>query len=151
LVAKLVNTKAPLSHRVPEGDRAAIFEEARQALIDKVEKDRFAVRPPRKRKAPAKAKSAKTTRHIPNTIKREVYERNAGQCNHVARNGHRCEAQSRLELHHVKPWGMGGVHSAANIALVCRAHNRLAAEADYGAEFMRGRIRQRELSSTPAR
>ena len=143
LVAKLEKAKALLSHRVPDGDMATVIEEALEALIDKVEKDRFAVRPSRKRKAPGKAKGVKPTRHIPNAIKREVYERDGGQCTFVARDGHRCGAQSRLELHHVKPWGKGGVHSARNIALVCRTHNRLAADADYGVGFMKGRVRER--------
>jgi len=100
-------------------------------------------RPTRKRKPTAKAKSAKQTRHIPNAIKREVYDRDGGQCTFFVPNGHRCEAQSRLELHHLKPWGMGGVHSAANIALGCRTHNRLAADADCGAPFMRDRVQER--------
>jgi hypothetical protein len=44
LVAKLEKATVLLSHRVPDGNVAAIFEEALAALIDKVQKDPFAVR-----------------------------------------------------------------------------------------------------------
>ena len=44
------------------------------------------------------ARSAKQTRHIPNAIKREFYERDPGQCTVVAPDG-----QSWLERYDVKP------------------------------------------------
>ena len=46
----------------------------------------------------------------------------------------------RLELHHLEAFAKGGEHSERNLVLRCRAHNSLAAEADFGQDFM-GRAR----------
>jgi hypothetical protein len=37
-----------------------------------------------------------------------------------------------LELHHLEPFAKGGAHATSNLALRCAAHNRLAAERDFG-------------------
>jgi hypothetical protein len=41
-----------------------------------------------------------------------------------------------LEFHHVKPFAAGGEHTASNLTLRCAAHNALAAEEDFGREFV---------------
>ena len=87
-------------------------------------------------------------RHIPNAINREVYERDDGRCTYTGTEDHRCAEQFRLEFHHLKAWGKGGGHSAQNIALVCPTHNRLAADNDFGREYMSARIRARQLTVT---
>ena len=52
----------------------------------------------------------------------------------------RCDARSLLEFHHVVPFARAGEHTADNIVLLCRAHNALRAERDYGRELMLARI-----------
>ena len=44
-----------------------------------------------------------------------------------------------LEYHHQHAWALGGETTLENLTLRCRAHNALAAEADFGREFVRGR------------
>src|SRR5256714_3140879 len=63
-----------LRHRVPNGDVAAIFEKALDLLLEKVKKERFATgRKPRQTSIPSA--NASPSRHIPDAIKRAVFER----------------------------------------------------------------------------
>jgi hypothetical protein len=48
-----------------------------------------------------------------------------------------------LELHHLQPFAKGGLHQASNLALRCAAHNRLAAEQDFGQELISARVDRR--------
>jgi hypothetical protein len=41
-----------------------------------------------------------------------------------------------LEYHHHYPFGMGGSHEIGEIRLMCRSHNLLMAEQDYGPQAM---------------
>jgi hypothetical protein len=47
-----------------------------------------------------------------------------------------CRETSGLELHHEEAHAFGGPPNLSNISLRCRAHNALAAEQDFGREFM---------------
>lgn len=60
------------------------------------------------------------------------YERDEGRCSFVDDRGERCCETRYLELHHLHPFAQGGAHCATNLALRCAAHNRLAAETDFG-------------------
>ncbi|HEU5073177.1 MAG TPA: hypothetical protein VFU02_03375, partial [Polyangiaceae bacterium] len=51
----------------------------------------------------------------------------------------RCTESRFLELHHVLAHARGGRETAMNLTMYCRAHNTLAAEQDFGREFMRKR------------
>jgi len=76
-------------------------------------------------------------RHIPADVKREVWERDGGQCTYVSDSGRRCEERGLLEFDHMDPVALGGEASIERIRLRCRAHNQLEAELVFGAEFMR--------------
>jgi hypothetical protein len=76
-------------------------------------------------------------------VRRQVWQQHEGQCCFVAADGQRCEARSWLEFHHVVAFARGGPSSDAdNIVLMCRAHNALEAERDFGRTFMQRRIEQ---------
>ena len=45
-------------------------------------------------------------------------------------------ARSRLEYHHEDPYARGGGRGVDNIRLLCRTHNQLMAERDFGKEWM---------------
>ena len=55
---------------------------------------------------------------------RAVWKRDGSRCAFVAGDGRRCEETRYLELHHVRPWAVGGAPIVDNIALLCRAHNQ---------------------------
>lgn len=75
-------------------------------------------------------------RHIPARIRRRVFERDAARCTFEDESGQRCREVERLELHHLKPFARDGQHHADNLTLRCQSHNALAAEQDFGREFI---------------
>jgi 5-methylcytosine-specific restriction endonuclease McrA len=75
-------------------------------------------------------------RHVPAAVRRAVFERDAGRCTYTDRSRRRCAETQRLELHHLKAFARGGEHTKENLTLRCHAHNALAAEEDFGKEFV---------------
>lgn len=60
--------------------------------------------------------SSDLTRHIPDAVRREVWQRDQGQCV-------RCRATDYLEYDHVIPHSKGGANTVGNIQLLCRRCN----------------------------
>jgi hypothetical protein len=70
-------------------------------------------------------------------VRRVVWERDAARCTYFDPiTGQRWRETHRLELHHETAYARGGAHRACNLSLRCAAHNTLAAEADFGREFI---------------
>lgn len=65
-----------------------------------------------------------------------MYARDGGRCAFRDSLGLRCTRRNDLEFHHRRPFALGGDHSPANLTLMCRAHNTLMAEQDYGQNVM---------------
>jgi hypothetical protein len=121
-----------MRHSVPNGDLSTIFNRALIALLEGLEKRRAAVtKRPRAGRAQANG-----SRHIPASVRREVWKRDAGRCAFVGSNG-RCSETGFLELHHVQPFAAGGRAVAENIELRCRAHNAYEAELFFGTSIVR--------------
>lgn len=81
------------------------------------------------------------SRYIPRSVVREVHARDGGQCTFVSSDGRRCRERGFLELHHHDtPYARGGGPTADNLRIVCRAHNALFAERDFGAAFMQAKL-----------
>ena len=134
-----------LRHAVPDGDVASIFERALTLLLADLEKKKLGkTARPRRALAPLPRTSRTLrSRHVPADVKREVWERDRGQCAFVGTKG-RCTERGFLELHHVIPFADGGLTTVANLQLRCRAHNGYEAELFYvpaqrdaGTEVMR--------------
>ena len=79
---------------------------------------------------------------IARATRREVAVRDGDTCSFVGRDGHRCGARAFLQLHHERAWARGGGDEAGNLRWFCAAHNRLAAERDFGREFVTEAIRR---------
>jgi hypothetical protein len=75
-------------------------------------------------------------RYIPAAVRRAVFNRDGQQCTYVDPAGRRCQETHHLDFHHREPFAWGGEHTAANVTLHCAVHNALAAENDFGHEFM---------------
>lgn len=127
-VAKLRQAQEVLSHAVPTGDVAEIFDRAMDALLADAARRRHAATD---RPRPARGTAA-GSRHIPAAVERAVWVRDEGQCAFIASTGRRCEERKFLEFHHRVPWTAGGPATPANIALRCRAHNAYEASAYFG-------------------
>jgi hypothetical protein len=124
-----------LRHRIPNGDLATIVENALDLLIEQVKKERFATGR-KARQAPPKAPDASTSRHIPDAMKREVFERDGGRCTFSDEHGRRCRETGALEFDHLDGFARTHLHQADRIRLPCRAHNQGAADQMYGRVFM---------------
>jgi 5-methylcytosine-specific restriction endonuclease McrA len=120
---------------VPDGDLAAIIEDAVTEKLERLESKRFGkTKAPRKRLD--KTNTAPSSRHIPAAVRRAVYARDKGRCTFVDASGRRCNERHRLEFDHRQPFGRGGDHSVGNLRLLCRAHNQYQAEHHYGKEVI---------------
>ena len=136
---KLQQLKDLMRHQIPDGDLCVIVERAAELLIEQQMKQRFAQTKKPRSAAPAAAtlEAKRPSRHIPRAVIREVYARDAGQCTFVSPEGRRCAARSHLELHHEDPYARGGPPTVQNLRLLCRVHNALMAERDFGRDYIR--------------
>jgi hypothetical protein len=132
--AKLRYAQELLGHAVPSGDLAQVLDRALDALIAKLEQQKFA-----QTDRPRPCKRSDDARHIPASVKRAVWERDGGCCTFVGENGHRCESRTRLEFDHVEPVATGGHATVKGLRLRCRAHNQYEAERAFGRDFMNTR------------
>ena len=144
-----------LRHQVPGGDVALVVERALDLLIASRKKQLFA-ETDKPRRLPRTSESsrahddaqvvcsrsdpARASRHIPHAVRREVVARDGVQCCFVGPDGRRCPARGRLEFHHQVPYARGGPAASDNVQLLCRAHNALMAERDFGLGFMRAQL-----------
>jgi hypothetical protein len=87
---KIEEAKALLRHQNPSGDLASILEQALTVLITKVKKERWGVG--RKARATKLPEGAAKSRHVPDPIRRAVYERDGGRCSVVDSRGHRASS-----------------------------------------------------------
>jgi 5-methylcytosine-specific restriction endonuclease McrA len=132
---KLERLQALTRSSIPDGDLGKVIELAVTRELERQEARRFA-RAKRPRKTLASTDTRPRTRHIPAPVRRAVQERDRGQCTYRDRRGRRCSQRHNLEFHHRDPFGRGGDHRPENIALLCRTHNALLAERDYGKDVM---------------
>jgi len=116
-----------LRREIPDGDPGAIFDRALLLLEREVQKAKCAATTRPGPRRPIAAGS----RHIPAAVRREVWQRDGGCCAFVGKSG-RCQAAAFLELHHLKPFAVGGEATVENISLRCRAHNAYEGEEVFG-------------------
>jgi hypothetical protein len=148
---KLERLRALMRPSVPDGDLAAIVEQAVTEKLQRLEARRFA-RTQAPRKTLSESETSPTTRQIPAAVKRAVYARDGGRCRYEDEQGRRCTARQGLEFHHRRPFGRGGDHSVDNVSLACKCHNGYLAEVDYGREAIARHRRSgtRPLGPTPS-
>jgi hypothetical protein len=119
---KLKMAQDLLSHAVPSGDLAQVFDRALGALVEDLLKKRFAITD-----APKRAEAASNARE-PAAVRRTVYVRDRGRCTYASPDGRRCDERRFLQFDHVRPRADGGAFTADNIRLRCGPHNRLESE-----------------------
>ena len=113
--------------RIQRGDLAVVLERALDLLVAELQRKRQG-RTRQPQKNPRPAKDTQVTR----AARREVVARDGWRCSFVADDGRRCDARGFLEFDHETPKGRGGSSGARNLRVLCRTHNRLAAERVYG-------------------
>lgn len=129
---KLERLQGLMRSSVPDGDLGKIIEQAVTEKLERLEARRLG-KTHRPRKTLAETDTTPASRHVPAPVRRAVWARDGGRCAFVDEEGSRCPARDRLEFHHHgKPYARGGDHSPENVRLMCRTHNALMAEGDYG-------------------
>ncbi len=137
---KLLRAQALLRHRNPSGELAEVLELALDALLEKLEKQKFG-KTSRPRKAKARGEDA-DARYVPSEVRRVVSERDAEQCAFVSDDGVRCTERGFLELDHRTLVCRGGQPTTDGMRWLCAPHNQYEAERQLGADFMRAKRKQ---------
>lgn len=75
-------------------------------------------------------------RSITAALRREIWNRDQGQCSYQSKEGKRCSSRFALEVDHLKPVALGGRSEAFNLRLLCRAHNQQQAFQKLGPQTM---------------
>ncbi len=114
---KLEKLRSLMRSSVPDGDLAALIEEAVTEKIEKLESRRYGTTK-NPRKDLEETDTSASSRYIPAPVRRAVYERDQHRCTFVDPSGRRCDETEWLEFHHVEPYGRGGDHSPDNIFLM---------------------------------
>ena len=91
----------------------------------------------------APKESTAVTRHVPGEVEERIFEKAGYQCEYRGPDGARCDCRTGLEIEHTKPFAVWKTHDEAVLAVLCPAHNRLAAEKFYGREFIQQKIEAR--------
>jgi hypothetical protein len=125
LVDKFEEARDLLQNQVLSGELAIIVDRALDLLIAERKKQLFAqtskprtqrhsvsdsipdnVEPATPVTRAESQASKQNTRHIANALRRQVYERDAGRCCFVSKDGTRCRARGNLEFHHITRSGI---------------------------------------------
>jgi hypothetical protein len=170
-VDRLEEARNLLQHRIPSRDIAEIHELAVAALVEHLKKRRQAAltrrelraeldspeldvstsssavegsAPERVIRQPAEGNTQRK-RYVPAAIRRAVWTRDEGRCTFADTGGRRCQERAGLELHHEQAFALGGPATTENLRLLCRAHNALLVERDFGRTHMERRRNGRRL------
>ena len=82
-------------------------------------------------------------RYVPKHLRQAILERDGGRCCFVSPAGVRCCGEAGLQIDHIVPFAKGGKTEASNLRTLCRAHNLLMAELEFGREkvyFHQGKL-----------
>jgi len=159
--AKLELARDLMSHANPSGDLVVVIERGLDLLITQLQKARFGEtsRPRSQTARPQQAaipgatgsrqdfdRSKSSARsHVPRETRRRLVERDGRCCAFVGDDGARCTARAFLEIDHRQPWARGGPDTLENLRWLCRAHNQLQAEQDFGKPHVQRAIAERRL------
>lgn len=72
---------------------------------------------------PGAARGSANARTIPSEVKRQVRQRDGGQCAFVSERGRRCECRRGLEFDHIRPIARGGRSTVENVRLLSDAQS----------------------------
>jgi len=92
---------------------------------------------------------ASISTYIPRSTRRVVLERDGLSCSWVDEHGVRCGSRAWLEYDHRHPRAKGGGSEPDNLRLLCRQHNRFAAEREYGRRHVEHSIAERRRQPAP--
>lgn len=92
-----------------------------------------------------RSKAVRERSHIPHETLRQLVARDGACCSYVGDDGVRCTGRAFLEIDHRQPWARFGSDTLGNLRFLCRAHNQLLAEEDFGKQHVQDAIAQGRL------
>ncbi len=140
---KLERARDLMRHRNPGNDIAVVFDRALDGLLPRLEKERLGAA-----KRPRCSGPAVRGGSVSRGARRDVFARDGEQCTYEDAQGSRCPARGFLELDHIEARALGGAGDAANLRVLCRAHNRLHAEEVFGRDHVERAIAHRRGRSS---
>ena len=141
VLMQLINrAKLILRHKYPEGRLEDVLREALVILIERKDPEKRLglqegaiggnIAPPPSLE-PRFLSAWRGGRYIPARVKRAVWQRDDGRCTWRSDDGTWCGSRDALEFDHFRPFAKGGrSDDARNIRLLCRMHNRMAAQSE---------------------
>jgi hypothetical protein len=93
--------------------------------------------------APSVEDEPARSRYVPSETIERVHARGNHQCEFKSDDERRCRSRIGLQVDHERPFAIFRSHDERFLRLLCPAHNRLAAEHVYGAEFIQRKIDER--------
>jgi 5-methylcytosine-specific restriction endonuclease McrA len=147
----LLEAKALLSHRFPQGKLSDVLGVALKSLLkdlkkqaSKSKKSKAETTTTTNTTAPSSiprgmqtkaSKVPKPSRHIPRGVRATIWERDQARCRYPKPEGGICGETHFLEIDHCWLFAWGGKHEEGNLRLLCRTHNQLMAEKFFGRRF----------------
>lgn len=137
LMTLIERAQRVLRHKYPEGRLEDVLRDALETLIERKDpQKRLGLKDGENGGEPAPSMEPRFLaawrggRYIPARVKRAVWQRDEGRCTWRFDDGRPCGSRDALEFDHVRPFAKGGrSDDARNVRLLCRLHNRMAAEA----------------------
>jgi hypothetical protein len=83
------------------------------------------------------------SRYVRSELRERVYARASHRCEFESNDGTRCSSRTGLQIEHTRPFALFRSHDERFLAALCPAHNLLAAEHVYGAEFIQRKMDER--------
>jgi hypothetical protein len=77
----------------------------------------------------------RATRTIPPGLRKKVKKRDRGRCQVPW-----CRSARNCDIHHVKPWALGGTHTLENLITLCEAHHLAHHEGTLSIRFVDGKF-----------
>lgn len=120
-----------LAHANPTRDLSALMKQLLPMALDLVKKRKGLNKPTEQQKnqepKPKSISCSETavTRHIPQVVKRIVWQRDQGECqfiNPVTQK--KCRSKHLIQYDHIKPFAYGSGSSVDDLFLTCAQHNR---------------------------
>ncbi len=119
--------------------------EKREATRSKTPLDEARAKTPLDEAGVAKRREGhERSRYTPSSVRERRMDDAGYQCEYTGPDGVRCTARVGLEIDHIIPHAKGGSSGEENLRVLCRGHNLLLAEREFGEEFMRGKIEGRK-------
>ncbi|MEZ4815070.1 MAG: HNH endonuclease signature motif containing protein [Bdellovibrionota bacterium] len=127
LLKEIEELRSLMAHRYPHASIKEVLAFAVTKTLERVKpKAPKVLAAPALEVNTAKAQDKGNSRYIPQEVKRQVWQRDKGQCTYE-NGGRRCTSKHALEFDHIRAFAKGGGATEENLRLRCRAHNQLEA------------------------